>query len=143
MTIAHTAEEEVPAPLSEQRQVQQVPLPPVDYDSDDDGLINVSRWLQLQAMKYDLNEDEKADKEEFADAYARAFPGTIANMGFPSTVSIRGYELVGDLDFESNPASWQSIGEVFAKPYQAVLEGNGLLGFCFKTRARQRGLREN
>ncbi len=110
---------------------------PVDYDQDDNGLIDVSNLTQLNAIRWDLNGDGQPDKEEFAKAYNQAFPSAIANMGVPAEVPIRGYELTTNLHFDShknnqadeedpfwNPGNgWQSIG-VFANPFQAVLEGN-------------------
>ncbi len=96
---------------------------PVDYDQNDDGLIEISNLAQLHAIRWDLNGDGQPDKEEFADAYNQAFLGAIENMGVPAGVPIRGYELGGDIDLGKDPTSWQSIG-VFANPFQAVLEGN-------------------
>lgn len=106
------------------QQVREVSVPSVDYDLDDDGLIEVGSRSQLHALRWDLDGDEAADKEEFVGAYGEAFPGSIENMGVPADVPVRGYELSGDLDFGKNPASWESIG-ILQKPFQAVLEGNG------------------
>ncbi len=111
---------------------------PVDYDQDDDGLIEVSNLAQLNAIRFDLNGDGQPDQEAFADAYSQAFPSAIANMGIPNNAPAQGYELTSDLDFDTNHNGhaeeadafwnkghgWQSIG-LFAHPFQAVLAGNG------------------
>ena len=50
-----------------------------DYDADDDGLIEVSTLLQLQAIGKDLDGDEVKDVED-AD-YSSAFPNPATDMG--------------------------------------------------------------
>ncbi len=111
---------------------------PVDYDQDDDGLIEISNLAQLNAIRFDLNGDGQPDQEAFANAYSQAFPSAIANMGIPNNAPAQGYELTSDLDFDTNHNGhaeeadafwnkghgWQSIG-LFAHPFQAVLAGNG------------------
>ncbi len=111
---------------------------PVDYDQDDDGLIEISNLAQLNAIRFDLNGDGQPDQEAFANAYSQAFPSAIANMGIPNNAPAQGYELTSDLDFDTNHNGhaeeadafwnkghgWQSIG-LFANPFQAVLAGNG------------------
>ncbi len=121
VTLAHTvveAEEETPEPPTNRQPVQQVQVPPADYDQDDNGLIEVGNLAQLNAIRFDLNGDGQPDQEAFADDYALAFPSAIENL------KAQGYELADDLDFGNNPTSWESIG-VFSKPFQAVFEGNG------------------
>ena len=51
-----------------------------DYDADDDGLIEVSALLQLQAIGKDLDGDEVKDVED-AD-YSSAFPNPATDMGY-------------------------------------------------------------
>ncbi len=139
VTLSHTVveEEEPETPSEEQQEVQQVQVPPTDYDQDDNGLIDVSNLAQLNAIRWDLNGDGQPDKEEFAKAYNQAFPSAIANMGLPNNTQAQGYELTTNLHFDSHKNNradeadpfwnqgngWQSIG-VFANPFQAVLEGN-------------------
>lgn len=117
VTLAHTVVEEPEYPTTRQP-VQKEYVPPTDYDQDNDGLIEISNLAQLNAVRWDLNGDGQADKEEFADDYSQAFPSAIDNL------KAKGYELSGDLDFGNNPTSWKSIG-VFSKSFQAVFEGNG------------------
>ncbi len=140
VTLSHTVveEEEPETPSEERQEVQQVQLPPTDYDQDDNGLIDVSNLTQLNAIRWDLNGDGQPDKEEFAKAYNQAFPSAIANMGLPNNTQAQGYELTTNLHFDSHKNNqadeadpfwnqgngWQSIG-VFANPFQAILEGNG------------------
>ena len=80
----------------------------VDYDGDNNGLIDVQSLLQLNAIRYDLNGDglpigTNAD----TIAYARAFPGgdlttATSRMGCPSSGGCTGYELLANLDFDEN-----------------------------------------
>ena len=136
VNLAHTAVEE-PEPQINTRVVQKEYVPPTDYDKDDDGLIEVKNLEQLNAIRWDLNGDGQPDKEEFADAYALAFPSAIANMGIPADIKAKGYELTSDLDFDTNQngqvdeeddfwnggIGWKPIGS-FQKPFDAILEGN-------------------
>ncbi len=64
-----------------------------EYDTDGDGLIEVEFLEQLDAIRYDLNGDGKADDDSGVEAYASAFPGTVCNN------NCNGYELAGPLDF--------------------------------------------
>ena len=52
-----------------------------DYDTDDDGLIEIASQAQLNAIRWDLNGDGVADSGSFAASYASAFPGAEPNMG--------------------------------------------------------------
>ena len=101
------------------------------FDTDGDGLIEVSSLEQLNAIRYDLNGDGRPDGESGRDAYAAAFPGTVCNQ------DCNGYELARSLDFD-DPASYAS-GAVNAKwtsgdgwlpigvlePFNAIFDGNG------------------
>ena len=77
-----------------------------DYDADDDGLIEVSRLEQLNAIRFDLDGDGNVDDSSDGDAYAEAFPGAALGMGCPEN-GCRGYELTGNLDF-NDPESYGS-----------------------------------
>ena len=99
-----------------------------DYDTDDDGLIEVNSLAKLNAMGYDLNADGVADivlrrnamgdletDETLTDAarvaYEAAFPNPVAGMGCPAT-GCNGYELTADLDFdEDGNGQITSIGD--------------------------------
>ena len=103
-----------------------------DYDADQDGLIEVSNLAQLAAIRADLNGDGVSP----APAYAAAFPDSMAGMGCPDT-GCTGYELVADLDFDTNGngeadagdaywndgEGWVPIGD-YAHSFTADFDGN-------------------
>ena len=69
------------------------------YDTDDDGLIEISTLAQLDAMRHDLNGDGRPTTD-VAPAYAAAFPNvTRVVCGARSNGECEGYELMADLDF--------------------------------------------
>ena len=104
----------------------------MDYDADDDGLIEVSRLEQLDAIRHDLDGDGAAN-----DDYRKAFPGAGASMGCPAS-GCAGYELAFDLDFDADDsyadtankagwttgAGWVPIG-AWQRGFKATFEGNG------------------
>ena len=94
-----------------------------DYDTDADGLIEVSRLTQLDAIRYDRNGDGTTDDPSGASSYATAFPNAVANMGCPTAGCI-GYELTADLDFGNDADNWAPIGSENA-PFAATFDGNG------------------
>ena len=86
-----------------------------DHDWDDDGLIEVNRLPQLDAVRWDLNGDGVVDTgTSVADTakYRAAFGGGITGMGClrdhdddTTTAKVAGcigYELTQDLDFDEN-----------------------------------------
>ncbi|MBQ0725824.1 MAG: hypothetical protein KBT77_00600, partial [Thalassolituus oleivorans] len=94
----------------------------VDVDDDNNGLIEISTLQQLDLMRYDL-------------------AGTSLNgdsTGCPAT-GCNGYELVNDLDFDTNGngvadagdefwnngAGWEPIGVGYSDTFTANLRGNG------------------
>ena len=70
----------------------------MDYDADDDGLIEVADLAQLNAIRWDLDGDGVA-----SDAgYATAFPDApTSDMGCPAS-GCTGYELMADLDLDTD-----------------------------------------
>ena len=79
----------------------------VDYDLDNDNLIDVSNLAQLNGMRYDRNGNGANEASgRYAETpanfavHSSAFPRRKARMGCPH--SCRGYELVADLDFDSD-----------------------------------------
>lgn len=78
----------------------------VDYDIDDDRLIEVSNLEQLDAVRYDLDGHGIPDNSEDHADYFRAFPNAVSRLGCP-TGGCQGYELVKDLDF-NDPDSYAS-----------------------------------
>ena len=105
----------------------------VDYDSDGDGLIEVSTLAQLDAIRWDLD----GDGNSLNSGYADAFSGAAANMGCPSG-GCSGYELSAVLDFDTDASGsvdrldgfwnsglgWEPIG-TYDRPFRAVFDGNG------------------
>ena len=76
----------------------------VDYDSDDDGLIDITTLEQLDAIRYDLDGNGAVATADEA-AYAVAFPSEVATYAAISCgdgtaiTTCSGYELRSDLDF--------------------------------------------
>ena len=106
--------------------------PDSDYDTDDDGLIEISTLQQLNAVRWDLDGDASPVSGN-ATAYRTAFPVTSSGtMGCPAT-GCTGYELTRHLDFDTDGdgdvdsndpntyASWTRI----AGTYTAIFDGNG------------------
>ena len=113
----------------------QRPAPPasqMDYDADNDGLIEVANLAQLHAMRWDLDGNGFATEA----GYAAAFPNAPSGMG--CRTGCTGYELMGNLDFDTNGngvadagdaywnggAGWEPIGTQ-SRPFTATFEGNG------------------
>jgi len=104
----------------------------VDYDGDNDGLIDVTTPAQMNAIRYDLNGDGVVSRTDSAK-YANAFPSALSNMGCPSTGCV-GYELLNDLTFDANGddvvdsadtyPSWTPIGGG-SSPFSATFDGGG------------------
>ncbi len=110
-----------------------------EHDTDGDGLIEIEYLEQLDAIRYDLDGDGKADDDSGIDAYAAAFPGTVCDD------NCSGYELARPLDFDAADSyasgavseewttgeGWQPIqsGELWIlvaeNPFAATFDGNG------------------
>ena len=78
----------------------------VDYDADNDGLIEVSNLGQLNAIRWDLDGDGLLGGRD----YAEAFPDAPVGMGCPST-GCTGFELTADLDFDTNGSGSADAGD--------------------------------
>ena len=120
----------------------------VDYDSDDDGLIEISSLAQLDAIRHDRGGDGGSTADG-KTAYEAAFSDAVDWMGCNDLQGCSGYELTDDLDFDTNAngmadsgdtywnngEGWAPIGgegtESFGSllllrnPYLSVFEGNG------------------
>ena len=71
-----------------------------DYDRDDDGLIEICNLDQLNAIRFDSNGDGDPERGMLHE-YTRVFPRIVASgPGCPN--GCQGYELVVDLDFDTN-----------------------------------------
>ncbi len=85
-------------------------VPDIDYDADDDGLIEVSNLAQLNAMRWDLDGDGSTSNP--GSGYAHAFPNAAPDMGCPSEGCI-GYELSANLDFDTNGSGDADAGDAY------------------------------
>ena len=105
------------------------------YDTDDDGLIEVSNLEQLDAMRQDLDGDGTPDTDSGTTAYAAAYP----TEGAESVCdNCNGYELARSLDFQDSASyasgqvettwttgdGWLPIAPIPLSPFTATLEGN-------------------
>ena len=108
----------------------------LNYDRDEDGLIEVSNLEQLNAIRYDADGNGRPDFDSDAEAYAAAFLVAAKRV---ACVNCRGYELSRSLDFDSpgsyasgivndqwtTGSGWLPIGYGVAR-FNAIFEGNGL-----------------
>ena len=116
-----------------------------DYDTDDDGLIEISGHAQLNAVRWDLDGNGSSANS----GYATAFPSAATGMGCPdggdsnqTPDSCLGYELTANIDLDtdgdgtadSGDAYWNSgngwdpIGaatKTTTTGFTATLRGNG------------------
>ncbi len=118
-----------PGPARAQNGEPQQQQQTADYDTDDDGLIEVSSLAQLDAIRWDLDGDGASNNS----GYAAAFPNPATGMGCPSAGCV-GYELTADLDFDTNGSGEADAGDQYWNDgqgwlpigrYTAVFEGNG------------------
>ena len=96
----------------------------VDYDSDNDGLIEITTLAQLNAIRWDLDGDGEADSSGNAASYSTAFPDAEANMGCNESVvtvssndtgnpTCSGYELDAALDFDTDGSGGPNSGDTY------------------------------
>ena len=83
-----------------------------DYDADNDGLIDVANLAQLNAIRWDSNGDGVIFGSDDEAEYSNAFPGAVDDMGCPDS-GCTGYELVADLDFDTNGNSQADAGDTY------------------------------
>ena len=83
-----------------------------DYDTDNDGLIEVSNLAQLNAMRWDSDGDGTISGSDDKAKHSNAFPGAIADMGCPDS-GCTGYELIADLDFDNNGNGAADAGDAY------------------------------
>ena len=134
-SISHTITGEDPnyAPYPSALTIAVTVADPVDYDSDNDTLIEIANLRQLNAMRWDLDGNGAVAAGDQVN-YDDAFPYAPADMG--CTAACAGYELTDDLDFDTNNdgmtnavgddywndgAGWAPIGG----DYNAEFHGNG------------------
>ena len=124
------------------------PANAVDYDTDDDNLIEIGNLAQLDAVRHDLDGDGTPTTDGEI-SYDTAFANALERMGCSLSVGCRGYELTEDLDFDTDGngaadaadeywnggAGWVPIGGAgttldaglydLENPFTAIFEGNG------------------
>ena len=106
-----------------------------DYDTDDDGLIEIGSLAQLDVIRHDLDGDGVSTHAD----HAAMFPNPAPGMGCLYRECV-GYELNANLDFDTNGngnadagdaywddgAGWLPIGDPeTAYRFNAVFDGNG------------------
>ena len=108
----------------------------IDYDTDDDGLIEVEWLEQLNAVRWDPDGDGIVNEGGNVEAYSAAFSNAVEWMGCAE--GCRGYELTRDLNFKSSGSyasgtvndkwtrgnGWLPIG--LDDGFYAEFDGNGL-----------------
>ena len=84
----------------------------VDYDSDDDGLIEISSLARLNAIRHDRGGDG-SPTEDGKTAYQAAFSNAVEWMGCNTLEGCTGYELTADLDFDTNGNGMADSGDTY------------------------------
>ena len=121
------------------------PSSTTDYDTDDDGLIEIMTLARLDAIRHDLNGDGEPTADGATD-YATAFSTVSERQACGGLTGCVGYELDADLDFDTNRngradagdtywnngAGWEPFEAastpgviVFGADFRAIFEGNG------------------
>ena len=72
-----------------------------DYDTTNNGLIDITTLAQLNAIRHDLNGNGDATHADYVAAFPNRDTNTATRMGCPSGICT-GYELMNDLDFDEN-----------------------------------------
>ena len=75
----------------------------IDYDADDNGLIEVDSLTKLDAIRYDLDGDGVTTAPEYGTAFPDRKAAAPNAMGCPAS-GCAGYELTADLDFDTGTA---------------------------------------
>ena len=127
VTVAAAAHSGSNAITSKAKEVQ------ADYDTDDNGFIEIRTLSQLNAMRWDLDGNGAVSNDN-ASNYSAAFLGYRSGMGCPSS-GCKGYELMANLDFDENgddqitatgdPTYWNNgAGWLPIGPYTGQFKGN-------------------
>ena len=103
----------------------------VDYDADDDSLIDITTLAQLKAIDFDRDGDGLQGSETVPNwaMHTAAFPNSASTMGCPAA-GCTGYELLADLDFDTDGSGTVTTGDEYPDGfrivnYNATLRGNG------------------
>ena len=99
----------------------------MDYDANDNNLIDITTLAQLNAIRHNLNGNAAGIA---SGHYATAFTGLSAGIGCPAACA--GCELLNDLDFDTSGsdgiadapyANWTPMG-TDAAPFSSTFQGN-------------------
>ena len=99
----------------------------VDYDVNNNGLIEIHNLAQLNAMRHDLNGNGDATHGDYLAAFPNRHSEPATRMGCPSG-NCRGYELMADLTFPTSTGPynpWTPIGPDFSNSFATTFDGNG------------------
>ena len=117
-----------------------IPTMTIDYDTDDDGLIEITSAAQLNAVRWDPDGDGAPASANASD-YAAGFPNAAAGMGCPSS-GCTGYELNANIDLDVAPYNtgrgWDPIGNDDSR-FRTIFDGNGNTIFGLFINRPQRG----
>ncbi len=108
-----------------------------DYDSDNDGYIDVANHAQLNAIRHDLDGNGDATHADYVAAFPNRVTTSSGRMGCPSG-ACTGYELTANIDLDTDGdgsadsddtywnsgAGWNPIGN-FNNQFSANFKGNG------------------
>ncbi len=109
-----------------------------DYDTDDDGLIEVANLAQLDAIRYDMDGNGTASNAAYDLAFPNRSTDAATRMGCPSG-TCTGYELTADLDFDTDAdgdidadddywnsgAGWLPLADTSSNQFTATFDGSG------------------
>ena len=137
-----------PVPAAQAQTTTPTTATTVDYDSNDDRLIEISNLAQLNAIRWDLNGDGAVAAAD-QTSYSAAFPNAATGMGCPDGSDADtnpdpclGYELKADLTFDTNGdgsvtaadsaglywnsgAGWMPLGDARNYPFTGQFQGRG------------------
>lgn len=115
--------------------IRAVGVPVGDYDADNNGLIEIATLDQLDVIRYDGDGDGNVADQHYV-MYTQAFVDAAHDMGCPPGGCF-GYELVADLDFDTNRNGEADAGDAYwndgkgwfpiknpDQPFAATLVGN-------------------
>ena len=137
ITVTATDETGSNQSRGQQFTVTVLPATTVDYDTDDDGLIEINNLAQLDAVRHDLS----GYGWNYNAVHTQAFPNGSNVLACGGLLGCVGYELNDDLDFDTdrsgeadagdaywnNGAGWAPIGSSSGSfsSFAATFEGNG------------------
>ena len=124
-----------------------------DYDTDDNGLIDIATTTQLNAIRHDLNGNGDATHADYVAAFPNRDTSSGGRMGCPSG-TCTGYELTANLTFDddgnsngssagdryyNSGAGWLPIGDNTTK-FTATFDGkNNSISYLYINRTSGTG----